>query len=100
MHPLVLIVFLPILAALIAGLGGPWIGKTAAKVVTTASLFIGAFLSWPIFFQYIGGFPPPVVVPRLTPSPSGTLPPPWAPRADHPTPGVRVVVPTPPRPPP
>ena len=37
MHLLVLIVFLPIIAALIAGLGGPWIGKTAAKVVTTGA---------------------------------------------------------------
>ena len=52
---LLLIVFLPLIAALIAGLGGPWIGKTAAKAVTTGALFIGAFLSWPIFFQYISG---------------------------------------------
>ncbi len=40
-----------------------WIGKTAAKVVTTGALFIGAFLSWPIFFQYIDGNAEPVVVP-------------------------------------
>jgi NADH-quinone oxidoreductase subunit L len=51
MHPLVLIVFLPIVAAIIAGLGGRWIGKTPAKVVTTGSLFVGGILSWPIFFQ-------------------------------------------------
>ena len=50
-----LIVFLPLLAAIVAGLGGPWIGKTASKVVTTGALMIGAVLSWPIFFQYIGG---------------------------------------------
>ena len=43
------IVFLPLLAAIVAGLFGRWIGKTAAKVVTTGALFIGAFLSWPIF---------------------------------------------------
>ena len=42
MHPLVFIVFLPLLAAIVAGLFGRWIGKTAAKVVTTGALFIGA----------------------------------------------------------
>ena len=51
MHPLIFIVFLPLLAAIVAGLGGRWIGKTAAKAVTTGALFIGAFLSWPIFFH-------------------------------------------------
>ena len=51
MHLLTFIVFLPLLAAIVAGLGGRWIGKTAAKAVTTGALFIGAFLSWPIFFH-------------------------------------------------
>ncbi|MEA3014793.1 MAG: NADH-quinone oxidoreductase subunit, partial [Sphingomonadales bacterium] len=46
-----LIVFLPLLAAIVAGLFGRWTGKTAAKVVTTGALFVGALLSWPIFFQ-------------------------------------------------
>ena len=32
MHPVLLIVFLPLIAAIVAGLGGRWIGKTAAKV--------------------------------------------------------------------
>ena len=50
-----LIVFLPLLAAIIAGLGGRMIGKTAAKVVTTGALFVGAVLSWPIFLGYLGG---------------------------------------------
>ena len=31
MHPFVLIVFLPLLAAIVAGLGGRWIGKTAGQ---------------------------------------------------------------------
>ena len=43
MHPVLFIVFLPLLAAIVAGLGGRWIGKTAAKVVTTGALFVGAF---------------------------------------------------------
>src|SRR6266567_7152946 len=94
MHALVLIVFLPILAALIAGLGGPWIGKTAAKVVTTASLFVGAFLSWPIFFQYIGGSAHPVIVPVFTWIHSGTLTVDWALRLDSLTAVMLVVVTT------
>jgi NADH-quinone oxidoreductase subunit L len=49
------IVFLPLIAAIVAGLGGPWIGKTAAKVVTTGALMIGAVLSWCIFIGYLTG---------------------------------------------
>ena len=45
MHPVIFIVFLPLLAAIIAGLGGRWIGQTPSKVVTTGSLFIGAALT-------------------------------------------------------
>ena len=30
MSPLLFIVFLPLIAAIVAGLGGRWIGKTAA----------------------------------------------------------------------
>ena len=48
-----LIVFLPLLAAIVAGLGGRVIGNIAAKVVTTGALLIGAVLSWPIFLDYL-----------------------------------------------
>ena len=34
-----LMVFLPLIAAIIAGLGGRWIGTTASKIVTTGALF-------------------------------------------------------------
>lgn len=94
MQPLILIVFLPILAAIIAGLGGPWIGKTAAKVVTTGALFIGAFLSWPIFLQYIAGDAQPMVVPVLEWIRSGTLSVDWALRLDSLTAVMLVVVTT------
>jgi NADH-quinone oxidoreductase subunit L len=94
MHPLILIVFLPLLAALVAGLGGPWIGKTAAKVVTTGALFIGAFLSWPIFMQYIAGDAQPTVVPVLDWIKSGTLDVAWALRVDSLTAVMLVVVTT------
>jgi NADH-quinone oxidoreductase subunit L len=94
MHPLTLIVFLPIIAAVVAGLGGRWIGTTAAKVVTTGSLFVGAFLSWPIFFQYIAGDAQPVVVPVLTWIQSGSLTVDWALRLDALTAVMLVVVTT------
>jgi NADH-quinone oxidoreductase subunit L len=94
MHSLVLIVFLPLVAAIIAGLGGPWIGKTAAKAVTTGALFIGALLSWPIFFHYISGNAPPVVVPVMEWIHSGTLRLDWALRLDSLTAVMLVVVTT------
>jgi NADH-quinone oxidoreductase subunit L len=89
-----LIVFLPLLAAIIAGLGGRWIGKTAAKAVTTGALFIGAFLSWPIFFQYIGGHADASVVPVMTWINSGTMTVDWALRLDSLTAVMLVVVTT------
>jgi NADH-quinone oxidoreductase subunit L len=94
MHPIFFIVFLPLLAAIVAGLFGRWIGKTAAKVVTTGSLFIGALLSWPIFFHYIGGSAGPVVVPVLSWIQSGTLTVDWALRVDALTAVMLVVVTT------
>src|SRR6059058_111673 len=92
MHPLVLIVFLPILAAIVAGLFGRWIGKAAAKVVTTGALFVGAFLSWPLFLQYIGGSAEATVVPVMTWIHSGTLTADWALRVDSLTAVMLVVV--------
>ena len=86
------IVFLPLIAAIIAGLGGRWIGATASKLVTTASLFIGAFLSWPIFFQYVFGSAQPAVVHVMTWIQSGTLTVDWALRVDSLTAVMLVVV--------
>jgi len=94
MSSVLFIVFLPLLAALVAGLGGRWIGKTAAKAITTGALFVGAFLSWPIFFQYINGSAGPVVVPVLTWIQSGTLSVDWALRVDSLTAVMLVVVTT------
>jgi NADH-quinone oxidoreductase subunit L len=89
-----LIVFLPLLAALVAGLGGPWIGKTAAKAVTTGALFVGAVLSWPIFFQFIGGHAEPTVVPVFEWIRSGNMTVDWALRLDALTAVMLVVVTT------
>jgi len=92
LHPVLLIVFLPLIAAIIAGLGGRWIGNTASKVVTTGALFTGALLSWPIFFQYLGGEAGPVVVPVLDWIRSGDLQVDWALRVDALTSVMLVVV--------
>jgi NADH-quinone oxidoreductase subunit L len=94
MHPVLLIVFLPLVAAIVAGLFGRWIGRTAAKTITTGSLFVGAFLSWPIFFQYIAGDAQPVVVPVMNWIQSGTLSVDWALRVDALTAVMLVVVTT------
>jgi NADH-quinone oxidoreductase subunit L len=94
MNPVLFIVFLPLLAAIVAGLFGRWIGRTAAKVVTTGALMIGALLSWPIFLQYIGGSAGPVVVPVMTWIQSGTLSVDWALRVDALTAVMLVVVTT------
>ena len=50
-----LIVFLPLLAAIVAGLGNRMIGNFAAKLVTTGALFVGMSLSWPIFLGFLSG---------------------------------------------
>jgi len=94
MSRVLFIVFLPLLAAMIAGLGGRWIGKTAAKAITTGALFVGAFLSWPIFFSYINGSAGPVVVPVLKFIQSGALDVDWALRVDSLTAVMLVVVTT------
>src|SRR4051794_4735683 len=86
------IVFLPLLAAIVAGLGGRWIGKTAAKAITTGALMIGAVLSWPIFFQYIASGAQPTVVPVLEFITSGDLKVDWALRLDSLTAVMLVVV--------
>ena len=94
MHPVLLIVFLPLIAAIIAGLGGRIIGKTASKVVTTGALIVGALLSWPIFFSYLGGSAETQVIPVLDWIRSGDLVVDWALRVDALTAVMLVVVTT------
>ncbi len=47
-----ILVFLPLLTALIAGLGGRAIGAVAAKLLTTGGLFVSAILAWVIFVGF------------------------------------------------
>ncbi|AOL94935.1 NADH-quinone oxidoreductase subunit L [Porphyrobacter sp. LM 6] len=92
MHPILVIVFAPLLAALIAGLGNRMIGNVAAKSVTTAGLFLAAALSWPIFLGFLGGTATPEVVPVLKWVQSGTLTFDWALRVDTMTAIMLVVI--------
>ena len=94
MNAVLFIVFLPLLAAIIAGLFGRWIGATAAKAITTGSLFIGAALSWPIFLGFILGGSHEFVVPVLDWIHSGGLTVNWELRVDALTAVMLVVVTT------
>jgi NADH-quinone oxidoreductase subunit L len=87
-----LIVFLPLLAAIVAGLGNRMLGNTVAKAITTGALFVSCALSWPVFFAYLGGHAEAQVVPVLDFIRSGDLKADWALRVDTLTAVMLVVV--------
>jgi NADH-quinone oxidoreductase subunit L len=87
-----LIVFLPLLAAIIAGLGNRVIGNTAAKIVTTGALFTSCALSWPIFISFLSGSAGAEVVPVLDFIRSGDMVVDWSLRVDTLTAVMLVVV--------
>jgi len=91
-HPIQLIVFLPLLAALVAGLGARLIGKVPAKVVTTGALFASCALSWPIFLSFLSGSAEASVTPVLQWVRSGDLDFQWALRVDTLTAVMLVVI--------
>jgi len=87
-----LIVFLPLLAAIVAGLGNRMIGNVAAKIVTTAALFLSCALSWPIFISFMTGGAEAHVIPVLDFIRSGDLDVQWSLRVDTLTAVMLVVV--------
>ena len=89
-----LIVFLPLLAAAIAGLGNRVIGNVPAKVVTTGALFISCLLSWPIFIGFLSGSQVASVTPVFEWITSGSLQVDWALRVDALTSVMLVVITT------
>jgi NADH-quinone oxidoreductase subunit L len=89
-----IIVFLPLIAALIAGLGQNFIGKVAAKTITTAGLFIACALSWPIFIGFMTGAEKSYVEPVLQWVQSGSLKFDWELRVDALTAVMLVVITT------
>ena len=94
MQPILFIVFLPLLAAFIAGLGGRVIGKVPAKALTTGALFAACALSWPIFLNFLAGHASVEVVPVAQWVHSGDLTFDWALRVDALTAVMLVVVTT------
>ena len=87
-----LLVFLPLAAALIAGLGGRALGHKAAKLITTAALFTAAALSWVIFTGFWLGDSQPQSVHVLDWIQSGGLTVAWALKLDMLTAVMLVVV--------
>ena len=87
-----LLVFLPLLMALVAGLGGRVIGHTPAKIVTTGGLFVSAGLSWVVFSQFWLSGAAGYTVPVLDWIQSGDLSVQWALKVDTLTAVMLVVV--------
>jgi NADH-quinone oxidoreductase subunit L len=89
-----LIVFLPLLAAIVAGLGNRMLGNLAAKLITTGALFASLALSWPIFLGFLAGTEHAQVHPVLSWIHSGSMQVDWALRVDALTAVMLVVVTT------
>ena len=86
------IVFLPLLAAIVAGFSNRAFGTAFPKIVTTGGLFVAAILSWMTFIPFLNGTAEPQVVKVLTWMNSGDLMVDWALRVDSLTAVMLVVV--------
>jgi NADH-quinone oxidoreductase subunit L len=87
-----LIVFLPLLGAIIAGLGGNSIGAKASEYVTTGLMLNVAVLSWVVFFNVALGDQEHITVPVMRWVQSGGVDVEWAFRIDTLTAVMFVVV--------
>ncbi|HVR89590.1 MAG TPA: NADH-quinone oxidoreductase subunit L [Novosphingobium sp.] len=94
MTPILLIVFLPLLAAIVGGLGNRMLGNTVVKALTTGALFVSFGLSWPIFLSFLAGTAETSVTPVLHWVQSGSLSFDWALRVDALTAVMLVVITT------
>jgi NADH-quinone oxidoreductase subunit L len=84
-----IILFAPLIGALICGFGWRFIGETAGQVVATGLLFLAALLSWVIFLTH-DGVTEQIILMRWIES--GTLGTEWAIRLDRLTAIMLVVV--------
>ena len=87
-----LVVFLPLFAALVAGLGNRAIGAVPAKLITTGALFASALLSWPIFISFLSGDAQPYVAPVFEWIRSGDMQVAWGLKVDALTAVMLVVI--------
>ncbi len=92
MDTILIIVFAPLLAAIIAGLGNRALGNVVTKSITTGALFLSAALSWPIFLGFLSGSETAHVVPVLKWVQSGSMSFDWALRVDALTAVMLVVI--------
>ncbi|MBL8657963.1 MAG: NADH-quinone oxidoreductase subunit L [Altererythrobacter sp.] len=92
MNSILIIVFAPLLAAIVGGLGNRLFGNTIVKLLTTGALFLSAALSWPIFLSFVTGGAEATVVPVLDWVRSGDLVFDWALRVDALTAVMLVVI--------
>ncbi|KTT72904.1 NADH-quinone oxidoreductase subunit L [Sphingomonas endophytica] len=92
MHSILFIVFLPLIAAIVAGFANKSFGMTLPKVVTTGALFVSCALSWPVFIGFLAGTSEATVTPVLHFMTSGTFDVSWALRVDALTAVMLVVI--------
>ena len=92
MHPILFIVFLPLLAAGIAGLGNRALGNVVTKSLTTGVLFLSCALSWQTFLPFVAGSAQASVTPVLHWVQSGALSFDWELRVDTLTAVMLVVI--------
>ena len=91
MTSILVIVFLPLLAAIVAGFANKGFGTVLPKVVTTGALIVSAVLSWSVFIPYLSGGGA-TVTPVLSWIHSGEMRVDWALRVDALTAVMLVVI--------
>lgn len=84
-----IILFAPLVGALIAGFGWKIIGETAAQYITTGLLFLAAFLSWIVFLTFDGTTEQIQILRWIE---SGTLSSDWSIRMDRLTATMLIVI--------
>ena len=86
-----IILFAPLIGALIGGFGWRFIGETGAQVVTTGLLFLSCFLSWIVFLTLDAGTQHIEILRWIE---SGALSTDWSIRLDRMTAIMQIVVTT------
>ncbi len=86
-----IILFAPLIGALICGFGHKAIGERAAMTISTGMLFVAAFFSWVVFFQH---YDTPQSIPLFRWVDSGALSVDWGIRMDRLTQIMLIVVTT------
>ncbi|WP_242415360.1 NADH-quinone oxidoreductase subunit L [Sphingomonas panni] len=87
-----IVVFLPLLASIVAGLSNRAFGIAVPKIITTAGLFVAAALSWSIFVPFLTGAAQANVAPVSTWILSGGMDIAWELRVDALTAVMLVVI--------